>query len=257
VLDLPDDERIGPIRYQLLHRTASAVIEARRFGARHAVMMVHSFPAGKDWFGDFAAFAALYGASTKRGSTTSVAELGDQLLHLGWVSDTPMPLRQLPNLGVRFDRAFALARELHADQVRKGTEIPYLAHLMGVASLVLEDGGTEDEAIAALLHDAVEDQGGAPTLRRIQRLFGDCVGKIVQACSDTDIVPKPPWRTRKDAYIAHLRAPDLPPGTIRVSLADKLHNAARFSSTSTPAAQSSTALASAVKIPCGTTTRSP
>jgi (p)ppGpp synthase/HD superfamily hydrolase len=127
--------------------------------------------------------------------------------------------------GPRFDRAFALARDLHAKQVRKGTTIPYVAHLMGVASLVLEDGGDEDEAIAALLHDAVEDQGGRETLDRIRGLFGSRVADIVEACSDTDQVPKPPWRERKEAYIEHLRDPDLPPGTLRVSLADKLHNA--------------------------------
>ena len=96
---------------------------------------------------------------------------------------------------------------------------------MGVASLVLEDGGYEDEAIAALLHDAVEDQGGARTLGQIRQLFGRRVADIVQACSDTDETPKPPWRQRKEDYIAHLHDPALPPGTLRVSLADKLHNA--------------------------------
>ena len=96
---------------------------------------------------------------------------------------------------------------------------------MGVASLVLEDGGDEDEAVAALLHDAVEDQGGQQTLTRIAGLFGDRVAGIVAACSDTDATPKPPWRERKEAYIAHLRDPELPAGALRVSLADKLHNA--------------------------------
>jgi (p)ppGpp synthase/HD superfamily hydrolase len=129
-----------------------------------------------------------------------------------------------PLLGPRFESAFALAAELHADQRRKGTEIPYIAHLMGVASLVLDDGGDEDEAIAALLHDAVEDQGGRDTLRRVRRQFGGRVADIVAACSDTDVTPKPPWRERKEAYIAHLRDPALPAGTVRVSLADKLHN---------------------------------
>jgi (p)ppGpp synthase/HD superfamily hydrolase len=130
-----------------------------------------------------------------------------------------------PALGPRFDRAFALARELHSDQQRKATAIPYISHLMAVAALVLEDGGDEDEAIAALLHDAVEDQGGPATLERIRGEFGDRVAMIVAACSDTDVVPKPPWRERKEAYIAHLRDPGLPAGTLRVSLADKLHNA--------------------------------
>ena len=152
--------------------------------------------------------------------------LGDDItLHLGWVSDTPRPLEDAPSLGARIDRAVALARKLHEGQRRKGTEIPYLSHLMGVASLVLEDGGDEDEAIAALLHDAVEDQGGAPVLGRIRQLFGRRVADIVDACSDTDETPKPPWRQRKEAYIAHLRDPALPAGTLRVSLADKLHNA--------------------------------
>lgn len=141
------------------------------------------------------------------------------------MSDTPRQLDTAPPVGPRFDRAFALASELHAAQRRKGTEIPYISHLMGVASLVLEDGGDEDEAIAALLHDAVEDQGGQATLGRIRRQFGKRVAAIVEACSDTDVRPKPEWHERKKAYIAHLHDPDLPAGTVRVSLADKLHNA--------------------------------
>ena len=225
VLGLPDGQRLDEVRYQLLHRAASAVIEARRFGARHAVMLVHSFPQGEDWFEDFAAFARLYGADASRGASVPAGELGGQRLHLAWVSDSPLPARPWERLGPRFDRALAVARELHSDQLRKGTQIPYIAHLLGVTSLVLEDGGSEDEAIAALLHDAVEDQGGASTLGRIRQLFGARVAGIVAACSDTDVVPKPPWRERKEDYIAHLRAPELPPGTIRVSLADKLHNA--------------------------------
>ena len=128
-------------------------------------------------------------------------------------------------IGPRLDDAFVLARELHAGQRRKGTDIPYLGHLMAVAALVIEDGGDEDEAIAALLHDAVEDQGGPPTLVLIRGRFGTRVAAIVAACSDTDETPKPPWRARKEAYLAHLRDPDLPEGTLRVSLADKLHNA--------------------------------
>jgi hypothetical protein len=225
VLELADDEALGPIRYQLLHRTASAVIEARRFGARHAVMLVHSFSAEDAWLEDFIAFARLYGATAGKNSTTRVRTCGDVVLHLGWASDTPAPLPASPLLGPRFDRAFALARELHGSQLRKGTDVPDVSHLLGVTSLVLDDGGDEDEAIAALLHDAVEDQGGPPTLRRIRQLFGRRVADIVAACSDTDVTPKPPWRERKQSYLAHLRDPELPPGTIRVSLADKLHNA--------------------------------
>lgn len=131
----------------------------------------------------------------------------------------------MARLGPRFDDAVALARALHAEQVRKSTEIPYLAHLLAVTALVLEDGGDEDEAIAALLHDAVEDQGGAATLERIRAAFGPRVAAIVDACSDTDVVPKPPWRERKEAYVAHLSDPELPDGALRVSLADKVHNA--------------------------------
>jgi HD domain len=226
VLEIDDDDRLSPIRYQLLHRTASAVIEARRFGARHAVMLVHSFSDGEDWFGDFAAFAGLYGATVTRASTTPVRELRNVTLHLGWASDTPWPADPTPRLlTARFDRAVALARELHSDQVRKGSQTPYLSHLLGVCSLVLDDGGDEDEAISALLHDAVEDQGGQKTLRQIRQQFGERVAKIVEACSDTDVIPKPPWRARKEAYIAHLSDPKLPAGTVRVSLADKVHNA--------------------------------
>jgi GTP pyrophosphokinase len=126
-------------------------------------------------------------------------------------------------LSSRFTDAFAYARELHAEQMRKGTAVPYLAHLMHVAAVVIEHGGTEDEAIAALLHDAVEDQGGPPTLRAIIERFGEDVGAIVSGCSDTDVVPKPPWRERKERYIAHVRTTAR---SVRlVSAADKLHNA--------------------------------
>lgn len=126
-------------------------------------------------------------------------------------------------LGPRFDDALAFASELHRTQQRKSTEIPYVSHVLGVASLVLEDGGSDDEAIAALLHDAVEDQGGAPTLELIRQRFGDTVAAIVAGCSDTDQDPKPPWRARKEAYLAHLE--DTGESVLRVSLADKLHNA--------------------------------
>jgi hypothetical protein len=226
VLGLEDDHRLAVIRYQLLHRTASAVIEARRFGARHAVMLVHSFSAKDAWLEDFVDFASLCGgARLTKGIVAPVREIGGVTLHLGWVSDTPRPLAPPPRLGPRFDRALALARDLHRDQVRKGTAIPYVSHLLGVASLVIDDGGDEDEAIAALLHDAVEDQGGEVTLGLIRQQFGSHVADIVKACSDTDMQPKPPWRARKEAYLAHLHDPALPAGTLRVSLADKLHNA--------------------------------
>lgn len=99
-------------------------------------------------------------------------------------------------LGGRFEKALQRACELHGSQVRKGTNIPYVSHLLAVTSLVLEDGGDEDQAIAALLHDAVKDQGGRATLDRIRSEFGDRVASIVEACSDTDIQPAPVARTK-------------------------------------------------------------
>jgi GTP pyrophosphokinase len=123
----------------------------------------------------------------------------------------------------RFTEALAYATEVHAGQSRKGTSVPYVAHVLGVCALVLEDGGGEDEAIAALLHDAVEDAGGRPRLDDIRRRFGDRVADIVWACSDTDQTPKPPWKERKARYIDHVRAAG--PDARRVSCADKLHNA--------------------------------
>lgn len=108
----------------------------------------------------------------------------------------------------RFDDALQLASELHRKQKRKGSPVPYISHLLIVAGTVLDDGGTEDEAIAALLHDAVEDQGGKAVAERIRERFGDRVAEVVLACSDADTMPKPPWRERKDAYIAHLSDAD-------------------------------------------------
>ena len=126
-------------------------------------------------------------------------------------------------LSDRFERALVYAAQLHARQRRKGSRVPYVSHLLATAALVLEHGGGEDEAIAALLHDAVEDQGGQKTLAAIRRRFGRIVADIVDGCSDTDVVPKPPWRPRKEAYLAHLRRA---PAAVRlVSAADKLHNA--------------------------------
>jgi (p)ppGpp synthase/HD superfamily hydrolase len=128
----------------------------------------------------------------------------------------------------RFNNALLFASELHARQTRKGADIPYLSHLMAVAGLVLEHGGDEDEAIAGLLHDAVEDQGatypgGVEALRRvIADRFGAKVLKIVDDCSDTDKIPKPPWQQRKEDYIAHLSTADS--STLLVSCADKVHN---------------------------------
>ena len=126
-------------------------------------------------------------------------------------------------LSSRFEGALILATRLHTNQVRKGARIPYIAHLLAVTTLVLEDGGDEDQAIAALLHDAVEDQGGIETLDVIRRRFGVRVAHIVEGCSDSFEYPKPPWRERKVNYLRHLREADI--DVLRVSLADKLHNA--------------------------------
>ena len=125
-------------------------------------------------------------------------------------------------LGPRFLRAFLFAAEKHGGQTRKASTIPYVAHLMGVASLVLEAGGDEDLAIAALLHDVVEDCGGAPMLKEVRRRFGKRVAKVVDGCTDADTYPKPPWRERKEKYIRHLKTADA--DTRLVSAADKLNN---------------------------------
>jgi GTP pyrophosphokinase len=131
------------------------------------------------------------------------------------------------HLTKRFTDAVTLAMTLHANDLRKGTTIPYSAHLLGVCALVLADGGDEDEAIAALLHDALEDHGDAITAGEIEERFNARVARIVVGCSDTPPGfsggPKPPWRERKDAYLAHLRVAE--PDELRVSLADKLYNA--------------------------------
>jgi len=123
----------------------------------------------------------------------------------------------------RFDAALQLASALHHSQCRKGTSIPYFSHLMAVSALVLEASGDENMAIAALLHDAVEDQGGEPTARTIRRLFGDQVADLVAECSETIAQPKPPWLERKQGYLAHLKT--VSEAALLISLADKLHNA--------------------------------
>jgi GTP pyrophosphokinase len=125
-------------------------------------------------------------------------------------------------LSERFTDALTYATQLHANQTRKGGGVPYISHLLGVASIALEYGANEDEAIAALLHDAIEDQGGAPTREEIRRRFGDTVTEIVDGCTDADTTPKPPWRQRKEAYIAHI--PQACASVRLVSAADKLHN---------------------------------
>ena len=127
-------------------------------------------------------------------------------------------------LAERFDEALGYAAELHRTQTRKGGGgVPYIGHLLSVAGLVIEGGGSETQVIAGLLHDAVEDQGGPPTLAAIRERFGDDVAEIVSECTDADVVPKPPWQPRKQAYIDHLSS--VSEATLLVSLADKLDNA--------------------------------
>ena len=126
-------------------------------------------------------------------------------------------------LTARFEEALLYATRLHATQTRKASDIPYVSHLMTVASLTLEYGGNEDEAIAALLHDAVEDQGGDETRLEILERFGPAITYIVDGCTDADTFPKPPWRPRKEAFITSLRASS---DSVRLVVAcDKLHNA--------------------------------
>jgi len=128
----------------------------------------------------------------------------------------------MATLTERFDAAVQFAREVHAGQTRKGTTTPYIGHLLGVSSIVLDHGGNEDEAIAALLHDAAEDQGGRTRLEEIRSRFGDSVATIVEDCTDSWETPKRPWAERKRAYAEHART--LPPSSLRVSIADKVHN---------------------------------
>lgn len=130
--------------------------------------------------------------------------------------------RPSSKLGARFNEAFLFAAEKHASQTRKKTDVPYISHLMSVASLVLEAGGGEDEGVAALLHDVVEDCGGRPVLEEIRQRFGDRVANIVEGCTDAYSIPKPPWKQRKLDYLEMLRRAD---EDVRlVSAADKLHN---------------------------------
>jgi (p)ppGpp synthase/HD superfamily hydrolase len=136
-------------------------------------------------------------------------------------------------LGPRFARAVEWVSELHGEQRRKGTDVPYVAHLLGVASLVLEDGGSETEAIAALLHDAIEDAHVKP--KKIRRRFGRKVARIVKGCTETLDGKLPSrtgkhrgaatWRARKEESLAHLRDPDTPTAVLRVKAADALFNA--------------------------------
>jgi GTP pyrophosphokinase len=132
----------------------------------------------------------------------------------------------MPGVSAKFVRALAYAARVHSSQTRKGKPTPYLAHLLGVAALVLEYGGSGEQAVAALLHDAAEDHGGRPRLRDIRRRFGPQVARIVESCSDS-LAPaaadKEDWLLRKTRYLRHLRT--APPAALLVSAADKLHNA--------------------------------
>jgi GTP pyrophosphokinase len=221
------------IRYQLLHRAVSALLEAERFTARHAVLVVQSFGLNNAGFTDFCAFARLLGADAAIGHVVPTNLAVPRQLWLAWVDMGPTEpvFMYAPDTGQSapvpltptFVEALTYGFDAHWGHARKGTRIPYMSHLLAVAALVLEDGGNETDAIvAALLHDAVEDSGGAARLTDIRRRFGSDVADIVEACSDTDIIPKPPWRERKEAHLAHLRA--APPRVLRVAAADKLHN---------------------------------
>lgn len=128
----------------------------------------------------------------------------------------------MPDLGERFEHALIVAARLHRRQRRKGSDVPYVAHLLGVCAIVLEYGGGEAEAIAALLHDAVEDQGGEATFEHIRREFGEEVAGLVAACTDSWTVPKPPWRQRKEAFLERLDSAS--DGALLVAAADKLYN---------------------------------
>ena len=123
----------------------------------------------------------------------------------------------------RFGVALSFAFRVHATHECKVSGVPYVGHLLGVTSIALGYGADEDEAIAALLHDAVEDQGGAAMREEIRQRFGERVAAIVDGCTDTDEVPKPPWRARKEAYISHLSGAS--PSVLLISSSDKLHNA--------------------------------
>lgn len=125
-------------------------------------------------------------------------------------------------LSRQFEKALVYATRAHGDQTRKKTGIPYIAHILGVSAIAMEYGANETEAIAALLHDAVEDCGGERRLRDIEKKFGKAVAKIVDGCTDTYETPKPPWRERKEAYLAHLKNSNS--ATRLVSASDKLHN---------------------------------
>jgi (p)ppGpp synthase/HD superfamily hydrolase len=162
----------------------------------------------------------------RRDDTQNIAST----VNASWEASTwgNKPISKATVLTDRFDRALLYATHVHGGQIRKETSIPYIAHLLAVAAAVLEYGGDEDLAIAALLHDSVEDQGGKRRLDDVHNRFGERVARIVEGCSDSLAdtgkgEPKADSKKRKEAYLAHLREAD--EDTLRVSLADKVHNA--------------------------------
>ena len=134
----------------------------------------------------------------------------------------PVPPRDTWLYSDRFLAALQAAAQLHAAQDRKGTGIPYISHLMGTCAIALEYGANEDQAIAALLHDVIEDIEPVEAARATVASFGDEVLRIVEACTDSDVHPKPPWRERKAAYLAHVHEADR--AILLVSASDKLYN---------------------------------
>lgn len=132
------------------------------------------------------------------------------------------PTTQNPLLSERFEEALGFAAKLHVRQIRKGSGIPYISHLLSVAALVMEDHGSEDEVIAALLHDAVEDQGGFETREKILQKFGPEVCALVDAVTDSEGSPKPPWQERKERLLRQME--NASEGAMRICTADKLHN---------------------------------
>ena len=140
------------------------------------------------------------------------------------VDERGVPLPPRPwQYSDRLIEALAAAAQIHATQARKGTSIPYLSHLLGACAIAFEYGASEDEAIAALLHDAIEDGEPTEAARKTVWSFGEEVGRIVEGCTDADTHPKPPWRERKEAYLESLATEDH--SILLVSACDKLHNA--------------------------------
>jgi hypothetical protein len=150
-------------------------------------------------------------------------ESPDRRPSFGWLRNRFARIILRMNFSTAFEAALVYATTIHAGQVRRKTGMPYVAHLLGVTSIVLEHGGNEEEAIGAVLHDAVEDAGGQRRLQDIRERFGETVAAIVMGCTDSDVFPRPPWRERKEAYLKHL--PEASASVRLVAAADKLHNA--------------------------------